>query len=88
MYTDKNLHSYTAVLSNMDDHRVDQTVHNCMGSNLNQDICSPNCTMSITNFSCYYDRNWVPIIYLQGRDGLQLTGFYLWTQNLWGGTVV
>ena len=56
-----------------------------MGSRLNQEICSPNCTISIFNFCCLYDGNWVPIVYLQGKDGLQLTGFYLWTQNPWGG---
>ena len=41
--------------------------------------------MSVTIFSCFYDGNWVPIVYLQGKDGLQLAGFYLWTQNLWRG---
>ena len=74
---DKNLHSYTAVLSNTDEHGIDQTVHNCMGPSLSQKISGPNCTMSVTNFSCFYDGNWIPIVYLQGKDGLQLAGFYL-----------
>ena len=85
VYIDKNLHSHTAVLSNNGDHEVVQIVYTCKGSSLNQAIRSPNCTMSVTNFSCFYDGNWVPIVYLPGRDGLHLTGFYLWNQNSWGG---
>ena len=85
VYNDNNLHSYAAVFYNIDEHGVDQTVHNCMIFSLSQEISSPNCTMSVNNFSCFYDGNWVPIAYPQGKDGLQLIGFYLWTQNLWGG---
>ena len=53
VHNDKNLHSYTAVLSNTDEHGVDQTVHNFMGSSLKQKISGPNCTMSVTNFYCF-----------------------------------
>ena len=69
VYNDENLHSYTAVLSNTDEHGVNQIMHNFLGSSLKQDNSNSNCIMSNTNFTCFDDGNWVPIVYLQGKDG-------------------
>ena len=85
VYNNENLHSYTAVLSNTDEHGMNQIEYNFMGSSLKQENSNYNCIMSITNFSCFHDGNWVPIVYLQGKGGLQVVGFYLCTQNLWEG---
>ena len=81
LYTHENLHSHTAIFTNGVDHEVDPSVYTCKGSSSNPAICSPNCTMNVTNFSCFHDGNWVPVVHLQGRDKVHLNGFYLWNQS-------
>ena len=70
VYNDGNLHSYMAVLSNTDEHGVNQIMLNFVGSNLEQETTNINCTMGITIFSYFNDGNWFPFVYFQGKGGL------------------
>ena len=58
VYDEKKLHSYTAVFRNTDAHVMDQTDKNQVVPGLIPEICAVNCTMSVTNFSVFYNDNY------------------------------
>ena len=78
------LHSYTAVVYNVDEHGGPRD-NSTPDVSRKQGGPTVNCTLQVTNFPFCYGGTWVPIVHLQGKSCFNLFGLYLWIQDPWGG---
>ena len=77
------VHSYTAVVCSVDEHGG-WYGNPSLDAN-NQGGPTAYCTLQVTNLTSFYGGTRVPVVHVQGKNCSNLFGFYLWTQDPWGG---